>query len=52
MNHRTNAVPEYLVCGVFRLFGIKPEEQKNTAGGKQSMKAYIWSLEMAAFDNQ
>ena len=26
--------------------------QKNTAGGKQSMKAYIWSLEMAAFDNQ
>ncbi len=26
--------------------------QKNTAGGKQSMKAYIWSLEMAAFDGQ
>ena len=26
--------------------------QKNTAGGKQSMKAYIWSLEMAAFDAQ
>ncbi len=26
--------------------------QKNTAGGKQSMKAYIWSLEMAAYDGQ
>ena len=26
--------------------------QKNTAGGKQSMKAYIWSLEMATYDAQ
>ena len=24
--------------------------QKNTAGGKQSMKSYLWGLEMAAYD--
>ena len=26
--------------------------QKNTAGGKKSMKSYLWSLEMAAYDGQ
>ena len=26
--------------------------QKDTAGGKQSMRSYLWSLEMAAYDNQ
>ncbi len=26
--------------------------QKNTAGGKTTMKSYLWSLEMAAYDNQ
>ena len=24
--------------------------QKNTAGGKQSLKSYLWGLEMAAYD--
>ena len=26
--------------------------QKDTAGGKKSMRSYLWSLEMAAYDNQ
>ena len=26
--------------------------QKNTAGGKKTLRSYIWSLEMAAYDNQ
>ncbi|MBQ9426561.1 MAG: hypothetical protein IJU36_02895 [Paludibacteraceae bacterium] len=26
--------------------------QKDTAGGKQSLRSYLWSLEMAAYDNQ
>ncbi len=26
--------------------------QKDTAGGKQSLRAYLWSLEIAAYDNQ
>ena len=34
------------------LFEKYGKDAKNTAGGKQSLKAYIWSLEMAAFDGQ
>ncbi len=26
--------------------------QKDTAGGKQSLRSYLWSLEIAAYDNQ
>ena len=26
--------------------------QKNTAGGKKTLRSYIWSLEMEAYDNQ
>ncbi len=26
--------------------------QKDTAGGKKSMRSYLWSLEMAAYDGQ
>ena len=26
--------------------------QKNTAGGKKTLRSYVWSLEMEAYDNQ
>ncbi len=41
-----------MLLGTHRTAETTNPAQKNTAGGKQSMKAYIWSLEMAAFDNQ